>query len=395
LDQRLAALVRGSSRFAGIADLDGRALFLNEAGQRLVGLNGGDGVERTALLDYFAPEDRAFVRDEVLPTVLSEGRWSAQRVEALDVPLRHFGTGEPIPVAWECVRIDDPVSGEPLGFGVVVLDGTERQRAEQVRGAAQTSIRTRVRSARRVVPVCDDSRAFDPASAVAGRAPAEGREPSADEVRVLLVEDHAAVREAIASAFERDAGFEIAGQAASLREARGMLRNIDVAVLDLGLPDGYGADLIDELHRASPGAQALVLSASFDRAEIARAVERGAAGVLHKSAGFDEVVDSVRRLRAGETLLPSEEVADLLRFAARQRRREHADRQAIAQLTGREREVLQALAEGLDIKGVAERLDISVRTVRNHTSNILAKLGVHSQLQALVLALRYDVVALR
>jgi DNA-binding NarL/FixJ family response regulator/signal transduction histidine kinase len=210
--------------------------------------------------------------------------------------------------------------------------------------------------------------------------------------RVLLVEDHATVREALASAFERDAGFVVVGQAATLEEARDHLDDVEVAVVDLGLPDGYGGDLIRELRDLNPRAQALVLSGSLDRAEVARAVESGAAGVLHKSARFDEVVRAVRRLRAGKTLMPMEEVVELLRHAGRHRERDYAARQAIGDLTAREREVLQLLADGLDTEQIARRLFISVRTERNHMAHILAKLGVHSQLQALVFALRHGVV---
>jgi DNA-binding NarL/FixJ family response regulator len=222
----------------------------------------------------------------------------------------------------------------------------------------------------------------------------EHREAPVEHVRVLLVEDHASVRQAIASAFQREADFDVVGEAASLAEARGMLDNVDVAVLDLGLPDGYGADLIAELRKVNRRAQALVLSATVDRAEIARAIQSGAAGVLDKTADLDEVVDAVRRVRGGETLLPLDEIVELLGFADRQRDREHDDRQALAELTPREREVLRALAEGLDTQQLADRLQISIRTARNHINNILMKLGVHSQLQALVLALRYDVVAI-
>jgi PAS domain S-box-containing protein len=216
-----------------------------------------------------------------------------------------------------------------------------------------------------------------------------------EQVRVLLVEDHIAVREAIAAAFERNADFSVVGQAASLAEARGMLEGVDVAVLDLGLPDGSGADLIAELHEVDPRAQALVLSATLDRADVARAVEGGAAGALDKTARLDEVVDAVRRLRAGETLLPLDEVVELLRFAGREREQKRADREAIARLTPRERELLQALADGLDSQRIADRLQISVRTERNHVASILAKLEVHSRLQALVLALRYEIVEIR
>ena len=91
---------------------------------------------------------------------------------------------------------------------------------------------------------------------------------------------------------------------------------------------------------------ALVLSASLDQAETARAVESGAAGVLHKSVELDEVVHAVRRVRAGETLLSVEEVVKLLRFASSRRKHEYESRQAIAQLTPREREVLASARRG-------------------------------------------------
>ena len=228
------------------------------------------------------------------------------------------------------------------------------------------------------------------------RVPEGGREggTGGGGVRILLVEDHAVIREALASALGREPGFQIAGQAGSLMEARETLAQgpVDVAVVDLGLPDGYGGDLIGELRAANPGAQALVLSASLDRAQKARAVEKGAAGVLLKTAHLGEVAEAVRRLRRGETLMPLEEVVELLRFAGTKKDEEHEARRAVATLTPREREVLVALAEGLDTEGMAERLHIAKRTQRNHVASILAKLGVHSQLQAVVFALRYGVV---
>jgi DNA-binding NarL/FixJ family response regulator len=215
-----------------------------------------------------------------------------------------------------------------------------------------------------------------------------------EPVRVLLVEDHTAVRQAIATAFQQEEDFEVVGEAGSLAEARQLLEHVDVAVVDLALPDGYGADLIAELRERNPEAQALVLTASLDRAEVARAVQSGAAAVLNKTAKLDEVVDDVRRLRAGETL-PLDEVAELLDFARREGNQEHRDRQALATLTPREREVLQALADGLATQQIAERLQITIRTEQNHIASIMAKLGVHSRLQALVFALRRGIVEIR
>jgi DNA-binding NarL/FixJ family response regulator len=223
----------------------------------------------------------------------------------------------------------------------------------------------------------------------------EDEEAEDEAVRVLLVDDHATIREALASSFERE-GFEVVGQAGSMAEARKLLEEVeqpaDVALIDLGLPDGYGADLIKELREAHPQAQALVLSASLDRANLARAVEAGAAGVLSKTAHLDEVVNGVKRLRRGETLMPLEEVVELLRYSSSKREEEHEAHQAIEKLTPREIEVLKALAMGLDSEGIAAKMNIALRTERNHMASILKKLGVHSQLQALVFALRHGVV---
>ena len=107
---------------------------------------------------------------------------------------------------------------------------------------------------------------------------------------------------------------------------------------------------------------------------------------------FHEVLETVRRLRAGDTLLSRDEIVELVSSDRLRRDQEHADREAIATLTDRELDVLRLLAEGLDSKAIAGRLHISERTERNHAANILAKLGVHSRLQALVFSLHYGVV---
>jgi DNA-binding NarL/FixJ family response regulator/signal transduction histidine kinase len=216
------------------------------------------------------------------------------------------------------------------------------------------------------------------------------------QTSLLLVEDHASFRDAATKVFEREPGFEVVGHAGSLAEARRMIDNgtpvADVAIIDLGLPDGYGGDLIKDLHGKNPQTQALVVSGNLDRAEVARAVESGAAGVLHKSVGMDDVVDAVRRVGAGEVLMPLEEVVDLLRLAGHQKEENREARQAVARLTPREIEVLRVLAEGLDGKEIANRLGISGKTERNHMASITEKLGVHSRLQALVFALKHGVV---
>ena len=119
-------------------------------------------------------------------------------------------------------------------------------------------------------------------------------------VRVLLVEDSPTVREAIASEFEADPRFELVGQAASVAEARALLAKAEVAILDLGLPDGSGADLITELRSANPNARAIVLSTTYDRSLHLQALEHGAAAVLDKLAHLGQVTQAVWQILSAQ-----------------------------------------------------------------------------------------------
>ena len=220
-----------------------------------------------------------------------------------------------------------------------------------------------------------------------------------EKTRILLVEDHASFRQALAFMFDREEEFVVVGQAGSLAEARDFLNGsadaTDVAVCDLALPDGDGFDLIEELVAKGSKVTTLVLSASLEPARFARAVEAGASGVLHKAAAIGDIVDAVRRLKAGEALLSPNEIIEMLRLVSRKRQEEMEAQKSIDRLTRREREVLQALAEGLDSRDIAEKLHITVETERTHMVNILNKLDVHSRLQALVFAARNGVVEIR
>ena len=220
-----------------------------------------------------------------------------------------------------------------------------------------------------------------------------------EKTRILLVEDHASFRQALAFMFEREPEFAVVGQAGSLAEARQFLNGsggeTDVAVCDLALPDGDGFDLIEELAAAGGKVITLVLSASLEPARFARAVEAGASGVLHKAAAIGDIVEAVKRLRAGEALLSPDEVIEMLRMVSRQRQEQLEAQKAIDRLTRREREVLRALAEGLDSKDIAQKLHITVETERTHMVNILNKLGAHSRLQALVFAAKNGLVEIR
>ncbi len=218
-------------------------------------------------------------------------------------------------------------------------------------------------------------------------------------VRVMLVDDHTSFRLPLAIVLEREPDLEVVAQAGSLAEAREMLRGkepaVDVVLVDLNLPDGSGVDLIADLRVARPNAAALVLSAHSDPSQLARAIEAGAMGIAHKSTSPLEVVESLRRLYAGEKLLSLQEFTAAIRLVSRERQEDQEARLAIERLTSREREVLQALAEGLSDQEIAERLYVGVGTVRSHLRSLLLKLQVQSRLQVLVFAVRHGLVEIK
>jgi DNA-binding NarL/FixJ family response regulator len=211
-------------------------------------------------------------------------------------------------------------------------------------------------------------------------------------IRILLVDDHVSTREPLAFMLEQEPDLTVVAQAGCVAEARRALGEAGAAVEDLGLPDGSGEELIPVLRATHLRALALVLTYFSDRERLARAVEAGASGVLHKSSSVEEIVEAVRRLHSGEQLLSIEEVFEALRLVDRERRKDREARSSFEKLTDRELEVLRALAEGLSDREISNRFHVGAATVRTHVTSILAKLGAASRLQALVLAVRHGVV---
>jgi DNA-binding NarL/FixJ family response regulator len=223
------------------------------------------------------------------------------------------------------------------------------------------------------------------------------RQPQEGQVaRIVLVEDHATVRQALALVLGREPGLEVVAQAGSISEVRGLsCAEFDLAIVDLGLSDGHGAEAITELRKLNPQGKMLILSATSERTELARAVEAGASGLLHKATPLEEIPRAVRSLLAGEALLSAEDTIELLRLISSERRKDLQGQSSAQQITPREKEILQALADGLNDKEIAERLDISFDTVRNHMKSIFIKLEAGSRLQAVMFAVRHGMVEVR
>jgi DNA-binding NarL/FixJ family response regulator len=213
---------------------------------------------------------------------------------------------------------------------------------------------------------------------------------------IMLVDDHASSREPLAFMLEREPDFAVVEQSGSLADARRFLTDrgtqVDVAVIDLGLPDGSGEELIADVRAKYPDATTLVLTYFSDRERLAAAVEAGAAGILHKSASIEEVMNAIRRLDSGANLLSFDDVLSALNLVRSHRTVAEDGFAPVERLTDRERDVLLALAEGMSDKDIAEHFSVGAATVRSHVTNILAKLGATSRLQALVVAVRHGIV---
>lgn len=198
--------------------------------------------------------------------------------------------------------------------------------------------------------------------------------------RVVLVEDHDMVAEAMALAMARAGDIEIVARARSVETALAAARTHlpDVVLLDRRLPDGDGIDAIGPLRTL--GARVLVLTGEATATVAARVAEAGGAGLMLKSAGLDELEDAVRRVAGGEAVFAPEFLAGVLNRLT--------GRTPSATLTAREREALGHLADGASTAEVAQRLGVAHNTARNHVQRVLEKLGARSKLEAVAIARR-------
>jgi two-component system response regulator DevR len=212
---------------------------------------------------------------------------------------------------------------------------------------------------------------------------ADSTEVSTTPIRVFLLDDHEIVRRGIADLLSAADDIEVVGEAATVAEA---LRRIpavlpDVALLDGRLPDGSGVDVCRDIRSSHPEIRCLILTSYDDDDALFAAVMAGASGYLLKEIRGSSLLDGIRQVNAGRSLLdPSvtERVMHRLRVGSQQDPR-------LAGLTEREREILDLIAEGLTNRQIGERLFLAEKTVKNYVSALLAKLGMQRRTQAAVL----------
>jgi DNA-binding NarL/FixJ family response regulator len=192
-------------------------------------------------------------------------------------------------------------------------------------------------------------------------------------ISVLLVENHAVVREGLRELLRSDPGIEVVGEAADGREAVQRTRELRpaVVVMDLAMPLLNGLEATAQIRKAFPATRVVILSAHGDDEYVDRAIEIGATGYLIKQSNAELLARAIREVHKGKIFF-SPAIANRLRA----RRNEHPKSGGV-RLTSREREVLQLIAEGRANKQTAAELGISIKTVEKHRQHLMSKLGIH------------------
>jgi DNA-binding NarL/FixJ family response regulator len=214
------------------------------------------------------------------------------------------------------------------------------------------------------------------------------------KIRVLVADDHAVVREGIRHVLAPSHGFDIAGEAASGRAAVELAGTVepDVIVLDVSMPDGTGLEVIGDVRRAAPQARVLILSVHDESEYVLEAVRAGAHGYLRKDSSPAELRDAVRAVDRGESFF-SPAMAARLSDALRVESDRSSRTSKLALLTGRERDVLEGIANGETNKEIASRYGISPRTVETHRESLMRKLEIHNVAGLTRLAVEEGLVA--
>ncbi|MEV2241201.1 response regulator transcription factor [Micromonospora sp. NPDC049891] len=205
-------------------------------------------------------------------------------------------------------------------------------------------------------------------------------------IRVFLLDDHEVVRRGLADLLHASGDIEVVGESGSAQEAARRIPALrpDVAILDARLPDGNGIDVCRDVRAVDSSIRGLILTSYEDDEALFAAIMAGASGYVLKQIRGTDLVDAVRRVAAGQSLLDpaiTTRVLDRIRSGVEQPRE-------LQSLTEQERRILEYVAEGLTNREIASKMFLAEKTVKNYVSSVLAKLGLERRTQAAVLATR-------
>lgn len=206
----------------------------------------------------------------------------------------------------------------------------------------------------------------------------------AETIRVFLVDDHEVVRRGVTALLEAESDIEVVGEAGTAEQALARVAAVrpDVAVLDVRLPDGSGVEVCREIRSRHEEVACLMLTSFADDEALLHAVMAGAAGYVLKQIHGSDLVGAVRTVASGASLLDPRSTARLLERMRGESRRTDP----LEALTAQERQIVQLIGDGLTNREIGKRLFLAEKTIKNHVSNVLAKLGMKRRTQVAVLA---------
>ncbi|SEB90418.1 DNA-binding response regulator, NarL/FixJ family, contains REC and HTH domains [Nocardioides exalbidus] len=203
-------------------------------------------------------------------------------------------------------------------------------------------------------------------------------------IRVYLLDDHAVVRRGLRAVLELEADLEVVGESGTVADAVPEILRLapDVAVLDGRLPDGNGIEVCRQVRSANPGIRALILTSYDDDEALFNAILAGSGGYVLKQVDESALVNGIRAVHQGQSLIdPAVAVRVIERMRA-----ESKTPEGLSALTEVESQILDLITDGLTNKQIGEQLHLAEKTVKNHVTSLLAKLGVQRRTQAAVLA---------
>ncbi|MFE6758003.1 response regulator [Streptomyces sp. NPDC057684] len=211
-------------------------------------------------------------------------------------------------------------------------------------------------------------------------------------IRVFLLDDHEVVRRGLSDLLNAEPDISVVGDAENVEHAlaRGPALRPDVAVLDVRLPDGNGISVCRELRSQMPELACLMLTSFDDEEALLDAIMAGASGYVLKQIKGSDLVSAVRTVASGQSMLDPATTARLMRSLRTDPDATPELAPELAGLSPRERDILALIGDGLTNREIGKRLYLSEKTVKNHISRLLAKLGVHRRVQAAVLATQLE-----